>query len=68
MGYALLLSRANMLSMSISADIYVHNTAPFGVWVGTVPRLFAVKQATNQNRAIVETVTDVVGGLWRRSV
>lgn len=46
-------------------EIYVHNISPLGIWAFTSVRLFHVKQ--NQQRALVGSVSDVVGGLLGRS-
>lgn len=48
-------------------EIYVRGMTPLGIWNGTNIRLFHVKHTQAQSRQITETVTNVVGGLLRRT-
>jgi len=55
------------LTSLIWGEIYVRGMAPLGIWNGTNVRLFYVKHTQVQQRQLTDTVTNVVGGLLRRT-
>ncbi|KAJ3548434.1 hypothetical protein NMY22_g1266 [Coprinellus aureogranulatus] len=55
------------LTSLLWGEIYVKGMSPLGIWNGTNIRLFHVKHTPSQQRQITETVTNVVGGLLRRT-
>ncbi|KAF8911951.1 high-temperature-induced dauer-formation protein-domain-containing protein [Gymnopilus junonius] len=55
------------LTSLIWGEIYVRGMTPLGIWNATNVRLFFVKHTQNQQRQITDTVTNVVGGLLRRT-
>ncbi|KAF9009367.1 high-temperature-induced dauer-formation protein-domain-containing protein [Cyathus striatus] len=55
------------LTSLIWGEIYVRNMSPLGIWNATNVRLFYVKHSHPQQRQITEAVSNVVGGLLRRT-
>lgn len=55
------------LTSLIWGEIYVRGMTPLGIWNGTNVRLFYVKHTQTQQRQLSDTVTNVVGGLLRRT-
>ncbi|KAG5645827.1 hypothetical protein DXG03_005168 [Asterophora parasitica] len=55
------------LTSLIWGEIYVRGMTPLGIWNATNVRLFYVKHSLTQPRQITETVSNVVGGFWRRN-
>ncbi|KAK7693228.1 hypothetical protein QCA50_002794 [Cerrena zonata] len=55
------------LTSLIWGEIYIKGMTPLGIWNNTSVRLFYVKHTQSHQRQITETVTNVVGGLLRRT-
>ncbi|KIP06021.1 hypothetical protein PHLGIDRAFT_30681 [Phlebiopsis gigantea 11061_1 CR5-6] len=55
------------LTSLIWGEIYIRGMTPLAVWNSTSVRLFYVKHTQAQQRQITETVSNVVGGLLRRT-
>ncbi|KAJ7734954.1 high-temperature-induced dauer-formation protein-domain-containing protein [Mycena maculata] len=55
------------LTSLIWGEIYVRGMTPLGIWNATNVRLFFVKHAPTQQRQLTEAVSNVVGGLLRRT-
>ncbi|EKM82993.1 hypothetical protein AGABI1DRAFT_69103 [Agaricus bisporus var. burnettii JB137-S8] len=55
------------LTSLIWGEIYVRGMTPLGIWNATNVRLFYVKHSQAQQRQLTDTVTNVVGGLLRRT-
>ncbi|KAJ7135027.1 high-temperature-induced dauer-formation protein-domain-containing protein [Mycena crocata] len=55
------------LTSLIWGEIYVRGMTPLGIWNATNVRLFYVKHAPTQQRQLTEAVSNVMGGLLRRT-
>ncbi|KXN82544.1 Protein HID1 [Leucoagaricus sp. SymC.cos] len=55
------------LTSLIWGEIYVRAMTPLGIWNATNVRLFYVKHTQAPQRQLTDTVTNVVGGLLRRT-
>ncbi|KAF9452228.1 hypothetical protein P691DRAFT_795201 [Macrolepiota fuliginosa MF-IS2] len=55
------------LTSLLWGEIYVRGMTPLGIWNATNVRLFYVKHTQVQQRQLTDTVTNVVGGLLRRT-